>query len=184
MRLRLLGFATVTVFVVTMATVGAAAQTASGPCAPGQSQYPPSACGLTLSASVGSAGDSLTVRGAGYAGNGSVSIEFRSQPVTIGTARADGTGAFITTVAVPANATAGTHTVAGVGTNPNGSVRELTAQFVVQSGAPVVSNQSQTLPATGSGSSVRSALVGAGLVALGAAAVGATRARRRRSVST
>lgn len=181
MRLRTCG-AAAGIVVGALAVVAApgAAQTSASLCTPGTGQYPPSECALTLSISAGLPGDPVQVRAGGYAAGSSVNIEFRSQPVSIGSATADASGTFTTTVRVPTDATVGTHTIAAVGINPDTTVREVTAQYIVlpRAGAPTQSGTGN-LPRTGGGRTIPMTVAGAGLVAAGTVAVRAARGRRR-----
>ncbi|MGH9157343.1 MAG: hypothetical protein ACRD1K_16230 [Acidimicrobiales bacterium] len=183
MRLRLLA----TTAVLAIGLVGAApalaqvsVQVSVSLCTPGVSvQYPPSACAVQLSITAGLLGEVVTVRGAGFAANSTVSIEFRSQPVTIGSARTDAAGTFSTTVTIPPGATPGMHTIASVGVNPDNTLRELTAQFTVLGRTSATPRESGGLPRTGGGDTIPLTLAGFGLVTAGTVAVRAARARRR-----
>lgn len=149
------------------------------PCAPGgpaaNNQYPPSACGLALGRSQVRPGEALSVSGGGFRPNSAVTIVFRSAPVTLGSATTDASGAFTTTVTIPADATPGTHTIAATGVNPNGTPRELASTITVL-GAETA--RGGTLPRTGASMAVPVGISGAALVAVGSLAVLAARRRR------
>ncbi|MGH9181127.1 MAG: hypothetical protein ACRDY5_05370 [Acidimicrobiales bacterium] len=171
---------TVALVITTLVAAPALGQTSGNSCTPGlANQYPPSACALQLSITAGLPGSSVTVRGAGFAGNVAVTVEFRSLPVTIGAARTDAAGVFVVAVTIPRDATAGMHTIAAVGVNPDNTLRELTAQFTVLGRTSATPRESGGLPRTGGGDTIPLTLAGFGLVTAGTVAVRAARARRR-----
>lgn len=57
------------------------------------------------------AGSSVTVSGTGFAADAALKIELRSTPVQVGTATADAAGAFRAAVTIPADTTAGAHSI-------------------------------------------------------------------------
>lgn len=71
---------------------------------------------LRLSASEVEQGGQFTVSGFGFAANETVRIELHSEPMSLGTARADAAGAFSADVTVAADAPVGEHTVVVTGT--------------------------------------------------------------------
>lgn len=152
---------------------------ASGsPCSPGgpfTNQYPPSACGLALGTSEVRPGQRLPVSGSGFRPNSTVALEFRSAPVSLGTAQADAAGTFNATVVIPADATPGQHTLAATGVNPSGTPRELTAAVTVLGDETA---RGGALPRTGSASAIPTGLAALALMGVGSLVVVATRRRR------
>lgn len=154
---------------------------ASGPDTSNPSQYPPNECGLRLGQTTARPGEPVDVAGDGYRPNSTVSVEFRSAPTFLASTQANSAGSFSVTVTIPANASPGRHTIAGVGQNPNGTPRELTADItIVAAGAERGRSASAAgaLPRTGQ-SIALAAAGGLALIAVGAVAV---RAARRRTV--
>lgn len=154
----------------------AAAQT----CSPGGS-YPANICAASVGSSTVTAGGTLHVDGEGFAPNSSVSVYLNG--TLLGTATANAAGVFSLTVTVPASFAASSYQLTLVGTNPNGTARQLTSTITVVAAA--AQNQTTTggLPFTGAeiaGMSVAgAALVGGGVVMLVA-----TRRRRAGSAPT
>lgn len=102
-----------------------------------QSSEPVSTGPLTAPAAVdgASAGDVIEVSGAGYAPGGSVDITLESDPVLLKTVRTDATGAFVTTVTIPAGISAGVHTLKATGPDPAGGLRVLSMSVTVAGGS-------------------------------------------------
>lgn len=67
-------------------------------------------------------GQSIIVSGGGFTPGATVTFEFRSTPVVIGTAVADGSGVATATVIIPSNATLGAHSITMSGAGPSGPV--------------------------------------------------------------
>lgn len=176
MRLRLLLSPFVALLPV-LALSGAPASAQASPCAPGgpTAQYPPSACGLALGKTEVRPGESLSVSGAGYRANSTVSLEFRSAPSSLGSAQAGAGGAFSTSVTIPADATPGAHTIAATGVDASGAARELTGTVTVLG---AVATRGGDLPRTGASFALPAGLAGAVLLAVGSVAVLASRRRR------
>jgi len=129
-----------------------------------------------VSASVDEAarGDAVDVTGSGFHPGETVRLELRLGGVTLqlGTAVADASGSFSTSVTVPASAAVGSHTVHGVGLESGRSFSDTLS--VVRTAA---------LAATGPADATAAVLLGFGLLGLGAASVLAARTGRRRSNS-
>ncbi|MBZ4487314.1 phosphatase PAP2 family protein [Microbacterium sp. cx-55] len=70
---------------------------------------------VTLDDASVTAGDRVTVSGAGFAPGETVGIELRSTPVQVGTAVVGPTGAFIVSITIPVNIPAGAHTIVVTG---------------------------------------------------------------------
>lgn len=187
----------VAVAVTILSTPGAQAQS---PCAPGQPlgrpggsqgpppgrppQYPPGKCALRLSASVVSAGGSVTVAGDGYRPGTAVNITLGS--TSVGSATTDASGSFSRAVTIPAGTAPDSYTVAASGLDADGNALVLSASLQVTAAgglaapagtaAPAQATSDQ-LPRTGSDSSVPLGLAAAGLLATGAVLVLVARRR-------
>ncbi|HVX18454.1 MAG TPA: hypothetical protein VHA73_10530 [Acidimicrobiales bacterium] len=94
---------------------------------------PPGAPSLTCSASVASTGVTITCTGSGFGHSLTITIDFHSQAVTVGTVTSDATGAFTAPVTVP-NVAPGAHTITATDSAGN------TASFAI------------TVPASATGS--------------------------------
>lgn len=70
---------------------------------------------LGLSAGAVSAGGSITISGAGFKPNEQIEIVLHSDPILLGTVRADALGAFTFTTTIPAGAPTGEHTIIATG---------------------------------------------------------------------
>ncbi len=66
---------------------------------------------LSLSAAEVRAGESVTVNGSGFAAGEVVALELHSEPVALGEATADAAGAFSVDVTIPAETSAGDHSI-------------------------------------------------------------------------
>ena len=91
-------------------------------------------------------GASITIQGTGFLPNATVTIIVASDPVEVGTATTDATGAFQTTVTIPANLPAGEHHLRASGPAASGGTLVLETAFQVQTGAP---GSGGSLPVTG-----------------------------------
>lgn len=178
------------------------AQTSGSPCAPGQPsdrppgspavrpagrppQYPPGKCQLLLSRSVVPAGGSLQAAGAGFAPGSTVNLSLAG--ASVGSAQADGSGAFSADVLVPASTRPGNHTVTASGAGSDGGTQVLAASLEVtaagaRGSAPGSAADSRDLPRTGATSTVPLALAGGALLVAGSGAVVAARRRRTADV--
>lgn len=103
------------------------ALTSSNPC--------PAAPVLSLGATNVSAGDSLVVTASGYLPNEQVRIELHSVPEVLATVQASSSGAFTTTVTIPATTIAGNHELVLIG---------LTGELVTSSPISVTSALAKT----------------------------------------
>jgi hypothetical protein len=72
-------------------------------------KYPSDTCGISTSTNSGVPGSDVTVAGDGFSKNCGVVVRFDSTQV--GTATSNSAGHFSTTVTVPSNASAGTHSI-------------------------------------------------------------------------
>jgi LPXTG-motif cell wall-anchored protein len=136
------------------------------------------------------AGGSLTITDQGWAAHSKVDIALHSDPVSLGSAQADGKGAIKTTVVIPADTDPGRHEVVLTGTAPNGDPQTHTLDVIVEastvtnegataSGSPTESSTAETngaLPRTGAPDSAL-LIMGVAVLGTGIALV----ARRRRT---
>jgi len=147
-----------------------------------------SECALRLNQTSASAGERVTLAGSGYQPGSDVELTLNSNPISLGGAVADGSGAFTQTITVPAAAPVGRHTITAAGVDPAGAQFILSAAFEVTgtrgaaAAAPAAADTgSDALPRTGTSSVVLLAAA-ALLIALGTALV--ITARRRRATVT
>jgi hypothetical protein len=116
------------------------------------------------------AGSSVTVTGSGFAAETDVEVWLHSDPVLLGTVRADASGAFTATFALPATAPRGDHLVVLNGTDVNGEAISRTLAIRIQ----------DDLAFTGSSGSVAArATVATTMILVGLAAVVIAGAKRR-----
>lgn len=148
-------------------TLGSLAGTASA------QQYPAETGNLQTDKTVVRPGEPITVTGGGFARNSTVTITFDT--VVLGTTVTRSDGTFSTTVTIPANATPGRHTLAAVGTAPNGASRRLTSSIEVLG---TTAQRGGILPRTGNGLTPPLAASAVLLLGVGSVAVVATRRRR------
>ena len=95
------------------------------------------------------AGERIEVSGTGYLPNSTVVLVVYSTPQVLGTAVADGTGAFTTTVQLPAGLPAGSHTLVASGVDPDGNPRDLTSPVTVTASSTGATGTSDADPAGG-----------------------------------
>jgi hypothetical protein len=76
-------------------------------------------------------GQTLVVKGSGYAPYSSVTITIYSSPQVLATVQADAAGAFEQSVTVPAGLPAGTHSFVAAGVDANGKARALRLDVTV-----------------------------------------------------
>src|SRR3954452_21870015 len=74
---------------------------------------------LFVSASAVVPGQTITDSGTGYQPNETVTITLHSDPVVLGTATGDSSGAWSTQVMIPSDTSLGTHTITAIGTAGN-----------------------------------------------------------------
>jgi uncharacterized repeat protein (TIGR01451 family) len=116
------------------------------------------------------AGSSVTVTGSGFAAETDVEVWLHSDPVLLGTVRADASGAFTATFALPATASPGDHLVVLNGTDVNGVAISRELAILIQDG----------LAFTGSSRSLAArATVATTMILVGLAAVVVAGAKRR-----
>lgn len=137
-------------------------------------QYPTQTGNLQTDKTAVRPGEPITVTGGGFAGNSTVTINFDTQVLGTTVARPDGN--FSTTVTIPANATPGKHTLAAVGTAPDGTPRRLTSTVEVLG---VAAQRGGLLPRTGNG--LTPPLAASAALLIGAGSVAVVAARRRRA---
>lgn len=152
-------------------------------------QYPPGKCELRLSRSIVAPGGSLQAAGAGFAPGSSVRVAMAG--ASLGSATANGDGAFTAALVVPASTEPGSHTVTASGPASGGGTQVLSASLMVTgaesaggtTGADsAVAGRGQEggggrLPRTGSSSALPLVLAGGTLLAVGVGTV--VLARRR-----
>jgi len=112
------------------------------------------------------AGQKLTLQGAGFAPNSTVQLTVFSTPVSLGTTVADGTGAFSAEVTIPAGLTNGTHHLVASGVDASGAVRNLVTEVTLSGGTPALAYTGFS-PAPYIGGGLVLLLAGAGLVVAG-----------------
>jgi hypothetical protein len=143
--------------------------------------YPPApSCSLGLSSSTVPAGGTVVVSTTGgpcYAPGSSVSLTFTSDPVSLGTVTANGAGQFSTTVTIPSNATAGTHTITASGPGASGGTLTISASLTVTRAGAAAAGAPGRLAFTGSTDTAP--LLWISLVALVSGAAMVVGARRR-----
>lgn len=125
-------------------------------------EYPPPTNGIIISDSTVVAGQFIIIQAFTFAPGSSVTINFFSQPVTLGTATADASGVATLEAQIPTNASVGTHTITASGVDSTGAPLELST------GITVVPSESAGAGA-GVGAGGGAAGVGAGAAGAGAA---------------
>lgn len=93
-------------------------------------QYPGSGCGLAVSDSKVTPGESITVSGDGFASGTPYTITLHSTPQVLATGTAS-SSTITRTVTIPTNTSYGNHTLVLDGTDATGGPRELRASIVV-----------------------------------------------------
>jgi hypothetical protein len=146
----------------------------------GAQTYPPSGCGLAASTATVTPGGTVTIStsgacagAAGFAPGTTVTITFASDPVTLGTTTADGSGGISTAVAIPADAAAGEHTITATGPAAAGGSLSISTTVVVPGPGGA------TLAFTGSSGTGPELWIALGAVVLGLVLVVAGRRRAR-----
>ncbi len=119
--------------------------------------YPVQNGDLAIISGAPASGNTITVRGKGFAPGSQEELTVASQTIALGTFTANGSGTTTATVTLP-SLEAGTHTLTMQGALAGGGTLILTADFTV----------GESLPTTGSNLPIRLAVMGAGLVAVGA----------------
>jgi hypothetical protein len=136
----------------------------------GAVDYPATTGPLTVTPSTVNAGDTVTVKGGGFAPGATVQISIASTPTLIATVGADGSGSFSTTAVIPASIESGVHTVSATAASPSGGSMTLTATVTVNGASQ------PALAFTGSNSAALAG-VAIAVIAVGALFVGVTRRR-------
>ena len=133
---------------------------------PAQSQqYPPVNNGIIISDSTVVAGQFIMTQAFTFAPGSTVTFNFFSQPVTLGTATADASGVATLEAQIPTTATPGQHTITASGTGSTCAPVELST------GITVLSEEGAGAGA-GAGAGGGAAGVGAGAAGTGAGAAG------------
>ena len=114
---------------------------------------------------------------AGFKAEASLTIVMNSDPVTLGSISANASGGFTTTVSIPSNATAGSHTIEVAGANNNNGIHRLTYAITVtgSSGTDTSAQTGATASPTGTGANLPNTggeiavivMVAAGLIVVG-----------------
>ncbi len=138
-------------------------------------------------ASTVAAGQALPISGSGFAANASLQIEIESTPTTIGTVTADATGAFQTSVTIPASTDPGTHTIIvgdASGADQAQATITVTAAGTTPTSATTSTTVASALGVTGAdarrSAALALALIGVGLLLLAAGWPSDTEWLRRR----
>jgi hypothetical protein len=118
---------------------------------------------LRLSAATADPGGELIVYGSGFAPNANVAIELHSDPISLGTARADANGMFTYRVTVPLGIV-GVHHVVASGVGPEGTPVSVEALVTVATPAQVTTDLALTGSSPASLVTVASLLILAGVV--------------------
>jgi LPXTG-motif cell wall-anchored protein len=111
-------------------------------------------------------GSSLTVEGEGFAPGANVGLTLFTAPVPLGSASADATGSFTTTVKIPLRTHPGKHVIEAAGASGTGGTLVLTLKISV----------GRQLPSTGT-NALENAGLGLGALACGGLLVAAARRR-------
>jgi LPXTG-motif cell wall-anchored protein len=138
--------------------------------------YPADGAPLTVNDSRVVRGQLITIRGSGARPHAIVRIYFFSDPILVGTTRADGDGNFSISVSVPSGVAAGGHTLSAVS---NGVTLASVAVTVAGSGSGSASG-SGSLPFTGS-NTLPGIAIGVVLILLGSTTLLVSRRRREKS---
>jgi hypothetical protein len=85
-----------------------------------------------VSAAQVAVGGTVTVSGGGFAPGSSVALTLRSDPVSLGTTRADANGAISTRVTIPAGTSQGQHRIFATGVTASGAPRILEVAVTVR----------------------------------------------------
>ena len=139
-------------------------------------QYPPAAPSLTVSDTVVSPGETITVSGRDWLPGSTVSISLLPGVGVLGTAEVGAEGTFASQVTIPGDTAPGTYTLRASGTGENGQQRTVDATITVP-GAPAAGQ----LAVTGGAVTVWM-MVAASLILAGTAAL--LNARRRKATGT
>jgi hypothetical protein len=165
---------------VCVAVVCAAAMMIGSSRAPALAQpYPPTASTLTISSSVVTPGETLTVSGQGANAGASVTITLASTPRVVATTKANGSGTFRASFQVPTDEPQGQHTVTA--TNSGRVLGSVTIRVVA---ARQGGGHRGALPADGNGlpftgaNALPEVATGAGLILAGIVLLLAIRRRR------
>ncbi|WP_167142614.1 InlB B-repeat-containing protein [Canibacter zhoujuaniae] len=144
---------------------------------------------LTLSQTELAVGDALDILAAGFIPGTEVTFEVHSDPLVIGTVKADAQGAASLAWKVPSTLPAGSHTViaTGLARSADGAEQKVSVSQEITikaaasgatQAAPVTASGKQTLANTGAPDATLALLIGAGVLALGGALLTARRRTR------
>lgn len=155
--------ATVTTTTAAAAPAAPATGTAGAAVQPQATQSPGQASSSTLAP-----GDQLVITGGGFAPGADLTATFFSDPVVVGTTRADANGQFSIRVTIPAGASPGVHRIVVSGRGPQGGPHEcvVTVTVAVRTGQALVRTGTDSGQLTGTAALV--ILAGALLVLVGA----------------
>lgn len=163
---------------VCVAAICAAAMVIGFSQAPAHAQsYPPAPSPLTISSSVATPGQTLTIAGQGAASGSTVTITLASTPTVVATTKADSSGGFRASFQVPTDEPQGQHTVTA---SSNGRVLgSVTIRVVAPQGGhqSALAGEGNGLPFTGA-NALPEIAAGAGLVLAGIVLLLAIRRRR------
>lgn len=123
--------------------------------------YPVQRGDLNPSVSSTDPGDSVSIRGGGFAPGAEVVITLESRVVTLATVSADATGAIDVSVRIPAYAPPGSHTLKATGEAAGGGTLVLSAPISVGGGTD------GPLAFSGAGSALLLVVTGLGLAVVG-----------------
>jgi hypothetical protein len=162
------------VAIVMLASVGVAEAQTGGSNLPNSTLTGQNADG---SGNSGEPGDTATCESTGWQPGSDVECVLNSDPVRLGTAKADANGKATLAFKVP-NVPAGVHTLTASGIGANGQPRTLSAAFVVEGPS---GSSGGGLAKTGTSHSKPIAQIGAGAVAVGGLLVLAANKRRQKA---
>jgi len=114
--------------------------------------YPPSAPTVQLLVTTGTCSDTIGVTGSNWKPGSTVTLELHSTPVNVGSAVANGSGAFSTTFGVPKDAELGNHQLFAFGfANDGSAVNAFTNMVINGTNCSSTPNANQTTTTTARG---------------------------------
>ncbi len=171
--------------VVSLAALLAVAAPAEG------QQYPPAGNFIVVSDSTVVAGQVIVIQAGTFAPGSTVTLNFFSDPVALGSATGDALGIATLSARIPGNARAGDHTITATGVDDDGTALELSTTVTVLAaddgvvagpGIRAPGAVSGGLPRTGS-ESLPLTRIAAALLAVGGGLLFMTRRRRAAAVT-